>query len=204
MSSDPTAFEPAHFGALDLSDSAKRELGTSQAHGYATGYAQGIRAAEAWARTQREDQARVAAEADAARAAEHAEAVRALGAAAAALHARTVPVLEAASTVLVESALLLAEKIVGRELSNDRFGAKAALDRALNGIDEATVRQIRMNPQDIALLELETVPGTGIALVADPVLARGDALTAFDEGFLDARISTALERASAALRGATP
>ena len=61
-----------------------------------------------------------------------------------------------------------------------------------------------MNPQDLALLELDTVPGTGIALVADPTLARGDALTAFDEGFLDARIATALERACAALRGATP
>lgn len=204
MSSDPAAFEPAHFGALEPSPAARREQGTSQAHGYATGYAQGIRAAEAVARTQREDLALAAARADAARAAEHAEAVRALGAAANALHARTVPVLEAASTVLVESALLLAEKIVGAELSNDRFGAKAALDRAMGGIDEATVRQIRMNPQDIALLDLGTVPGTGIALVADATLARGDALTAFDEGFLDARISTALERACEALRGATP
>lgn len=204
MSSDPAAFEPAHFGALDLSPSARRELGTSQAHGYATGYAQGIRAAEAVARTQREDLTRAAECAEAARAAEHAEALRALGAAAAALHGRTVPVLEAASTVLVESALLLAERIVGKELSNDRFGAKAALDRAMVGIDEATVRQVRMNPLDLALLELDTVPGTGIALVGDQTLARGDALTAFDEGFLDARISTALERASAALRGATP
>ena len=204
MSSDPTAFEPAHFGALELSDSARREQDSSQAHGYATGYAQGIRAAEAVARTQREELARAATQAEVARAAEHAEAVRALGAAAAALHARTIPVLEAASTVLVESALLLAEKIIGSELSNDRFGAKAALDRAMAGIDKATVRQVRMNPQDLALLELDKVPGTGIALVADPVLARGDALTAFDEGFLDARISTALERACAALRGATP
>ncbi|MFL4479362.1 FliH/SctL family protein [Paeniglutamicibacter sp. ORCA_105] len=204
MSSDPTAFEPAHFGALEISDSARREQDSSQAHGYATGYAQGIRAAEAVARAQREELARAAAQTDAARAAEHAEAVRALGAAATALHARTVPVLEAASTILVESALLLAEKIIGKELSNDRFGAKAALDRAMAGIDETTVRQVRMNPQDLALLELDKVPGTGIALVADPVLARGDALTAFDEGFLDARISTALERACAALRGATP
>lgn len=204
MSSNDQAFEPAHFGALDLSPSAKRELGSSQAHGYATGYAQGIRSAEAVARTQREELARAAAKADAAREAEHAEAIRALGAAAVALQARTVPVLEAASTVLVESALLLAEKIVGKELSNDRFGAKAALDRAMGGIDVTTVRQVRMNPQDLALLELDTVPGTGIALVADPTLARGDALTAFDEGFLDARIATALERACAALRGATP
>lgn len=202
MSSDPAAFAPACFSALAPSASARGELGASQAHGYATGYAQGIRAAEAAARARREDLERAAAEAQSARAAEHAQAVRALEAAAGALHARTVPVLDAASDVLVESALLLAERIVGRELSNDDFAARAALARAMEGIDAWTVRQIRMNPQDLAMLELDTVPGTGIALVADPTLARGDALTAFDEGFLDARITTALERAKAALRRA--
>lgn len=204
MSSERSKFELVNFGALGPSPTSRRDLGTSQAHGYATGYAQGIRAAEVLARTQREDLALAAERAEAARAAEHAEAVRALGAAAAALRSRTVPVLEAASTVLVESALLLAERIVGKELSNHSFGAKAALDRAMGGIDGTTVRQVRMNPQDIALLELLTVPGTSIALVADPTVSRGDALTAFDEGFLDARICAALERASAALRGATP
>jgi flagellar assembly protein FliH len=200
MSSDAQGFEPVHFSVLAPSSGDRREAGASHAHGYATGYAQGIRAAEAVARTAREDAARTAAEAEAARRAEHADALRALAGAAAALNARTVPVLEEASGVLVESALLLAEKIVGKELSNDRFGAKAALDRAMDGIDAATVRQVRMNPQDLALLDLDTVPGTSIVLVADPSLARGDALTAFESGFLDARISTALERAAAALR----
>ncbi len=200
MSSNAQKFEPVHFSVLAPSSGDRRENDTSQAHGYATGYAQGIRKAEAVARAAREDAARAATEAEAARRTEHADALRALAGAAAALHERTVPVLEAASGVLVESALLLAEKIVGRELSNDRFGAKAALDRAMGGIDEATVSQVRMNPQDLALLELGTVPGTSIGLVPDPTLARGDALTAFEAGFLDARISTAFERAAAALR----
>lgn len=203
MSSETQGFEPVHFSVLAPSAEDLRENGASRAHGYATGYAQGIRKAEAVARAAREDAARAAEAAEAARRKEHADAMRALAGAAAALHARTVPVLEAASGVLVESALLLAEKIVGRELSNDRFGAKAALDRAMVGIDTATVRQVRMNPQDVALLDLDTVPGTSIALVADPTLARGDALTAFESGYLDARISTALERAAAALRSGT-
>ncbi|MDQ0094642.1 FliH/SctL family protein [Paeniglutamicibacter psychrophenolicus] len=202
MSSEPAAFKPAHFGLLAPAGSGDQAQDSSQAHGYATGYAHGIRAAEAVARTQREDLARAAAQAEASRAAVHAEALRALAGAAAALHARTVPVLDAASTALVESALMLAERIVGSELSNHRLGAKAALDRALHGIEAGTVRQVRMNPQDLELLGLDTVPETDIELVPDPSLARGDALTAFDEGFLDARIATAFERAAAALRGA--
>lgn len=202
MSYEPVTFETVKFGVLNpLSDTSSDRL-NSQAHGYATGYAQGIRAAEAVARTQREVLARAAAVVQSARDEEHAAAIAALHAAAAALHACTVPVLEQASTVMVESALLLAEKIVGAELSNHRFGAKAALDRAMDGVDAPTVRQVRMNPEDLELLGLETLPGTDIALIPDPSLIRGYALTAFDEGFLDARIATALERAQIALRRA--
>ncbi len=195
------AFEPARFSELNATENVRRHEAMSQTHGYATGYATGIRAAESVAREQREQIARAHAAAEAARAAEHALAIDALQAAARALNARTVPVLDAASTVLAEAALLLAEKIIGKELSNDAFGAKAALDRALAGIEAATVREVRMNPQDLEQLGLSHVPGTAIKLAADATLARGDAMTAFDEGFLDARISTAFQRAALVLRG---
>lgn len=200
-SSEPGTFEPAHFSVLAQTPSGQRAFSASQTHGYATGYAQGIRAAESTARAQREALARAAAASEAARAAEHAAGIEALRAAAAALHARTVPVLDQATEVLVESALQLAEKIVGKELSNEHFGARAALERAMQGNEVNTVREVRMNPRDLNLLELTTIPGTGIALVPDASVNRGDALTAFDEGFIDARISTAFERACAALRG---
>lgn len=200
MSCETGAFEAVQFSVLDPKPAKGNKHDSALVHGYATGYAQGIRAAEAAARVQRETAARAATAVQATRDAEHADAIAALRAAAAALHARTVPVLEKASTVLVESALLLAERIVRAELSNHRFGAKAALDRAMDGVDAPTVRQVRMNPEDLALMGLDTVPGTDIALIPDPSLARGDAVTAFDEGFLDARIATALERASNALR----
>ncbi|MFF5791554.1 FliH/SctL family protein [Paeniglutamicibacter sp. NPDC012692] len=195
------AFEPAQFSELNTAENVKRHETMSQTHGYATGYATGIRAAESVAREQRERLARAHAAAEAARAAEHALAIDALRAAARALDARTVPVLDAASTVLAEAAVLLAQKVIGKELSNDAFGAKAALDRALTGIEASTVREVRMNPHDLALLGLSHVPGTTIKLAADATLARGDAMTAFDEGFLDARISTAFERAAMVLRG---
>ncbi|MBP2386854.1 FliH/SctL family protein [Paeniglutamicibacter kerguelensis] len=201
VGTEAPAFEPARFGELNSAEHAKRHEAMSQTHGYATGYATGIRAAESVARKQREQIARAHASAEAARAAEHALAIEALQAAAQALNARTVPVLDAASTVLAEAALLLAQKIIGKELSNDAFGAKAALDRALVGIEAGTVREVRMNPHDLALLGLSHVPGTTIKLAADAALAKGDAMTAFDEGFLDARISTAFERAALALRG---
>ncbi|MFJ6417470.1 FliH/SctL family protein [Paeniglutamicibacter sp. NPDC091659] len=195
------AFEPARFSELNATENVRRHEAMSQTHGYATGYATGIRAAESVAREQREQIARAHAAAEATRAAEHALAIDALQGAARALNARTVPVLDAASTVLAEAALLLAEKIIGKELSNDAFGAKAALERALAGIEVTSVREVRMNPQDLEQLGLAHVPGTAIKLSADATLARGDAMTAFDEGFLDARISTAFQRAALVLRG---
>ncbi|WP_219843980.1 FliH/SctL family protein [Arthrobacter sp. MYb227] len=197
----PRGFEPAVFGQLEVSGEAARQGALSQTHGYAAGYATGMRAAEAAARRQREHLAQVQAAAEAQHAAEQARAIRALAAAADALTQRTVPVLEQASSVMAETALLLAEKIIGQELSNESLGAKAAIDRALAGIEAHTVREIRMNHEDLSLLGLSKVPGTDIALVADSSLARGDAMTAFAEGFLDARIKTAFERAAKALRG---
>ena len=201
MSFESDAFEPVRFAVLEPASRSGQD--NARAHGYATGYAQGIRAAEVAARTQRARAELAAVEAENERAQDHARTIAALQGAAAALHSRTVPVLEAATGVLIESALLLAEAIIGRELSNDGAGAKAALDRAMGGIDVTTIRQIRMNPQDIAILGLATVPGTTISLVPDASLAPGDALTAFDGGFLDARIAAAFERASNALRGTT-
>lgn len=194
-------FEPARFGSLNGPGEAERQGAMSQTHGYAAGYATGIRAAESAARAQREQLARAHAEAEAERAGEHARALEALQAAARALNGCTIPVLDCASNVMVESALLLAERIIGQELSNESRGARAALDRALSGIEERTVREVRMNPEDLDLLGLSQVPGTTINLVADSALSRGDAMTAFDEGFLDARIQSAFERAAWALRG---
>lgn len=206
LSSDPAGrapqgFEPAIFSQLDASGDAARQSALSQTHGYAAGYATGIRAAETAARMQRERLAQAHATAEAERSAEHARAMKALQAAADALTRRTIPVLEQASSVMVETALLLAERIIGTELSNEAMGAKAAMDRALAGIEVSTVREIRLNPEDQSLLGLHKVPGTEIAVAADPSLSRGDAMTVFAEGFLDARIATAFERAARALRG---
>jgi flagellar assembly protein FliH len=55
---------------------------------------------------------------------------------------------------------------------------------------------------DLAALErigaAEHLP-VGVALVADPTLAPGDAVSEFPGGYLDARIESAVERARCAL-----
>ena len=196
---NPSSFIPARFEALTATGTGEARKAAHD-QGYAAGYAQGIRAAEAVTRAQREELVRRASAAEADRAAEQARSLQALRAAANALAARAAPVLAAANDTLVEAALLLAERIIGRTLEDHELGARAALGRATATDEAHTVRRVRMNPQDLALLGENSIEGTGIALVPDAQLQRGDALAEFEEGFLDARIATALQRASAALR----
>ncbi|TFC87165.1 FliH/SctL family protein, partial [Cryobacterium sp. TMT3-29-2] len=137
-------------------------------------------------------------------------AVALLAAAAAALHARTVPVVQDAEDTLVTTALELAEAILCHSLGDADASARAALGRALASGESigtgalGTVRphSVRMNPDDLALIDLVTREDAGVDFTADSGLARGDAIAEFPDGFLDARIGTALARAKAALTGA--
>ncbi|MEU3330913.1 FliH/SctL family protein [Glutamicibacter creatinolyticus] len=193
------SFAPARFEALkETATGEARQAAHDQ--GYAAGYAQGIRAAEATTRSQRDELVRRASAAEAARDAEQARALKALRAAANALAARTAPVLAEANDTMVEAALLLAERIIGRTLEDRELASRAALERATASDEAPAVRRVRMNPKDLALLGENIIEGTGIALVPDVQLQRGDAIAEFEEGFLDARIASALQRASAALR----
>ncbi|WP_138445250.1 FliH/SctL family protein [Sinomonas susongensis] len=167
--------------------------------GHAAGYAAGLRKAEAEVRTRR-------AECEAERAAALEEGrhriergVAVLEAAARALHQRTAPVLAEAETELAAAALAIAGAVLGRELSDAEVGAKAALARAFSGPDSAPVVAVRLHPSDLALVA--GAAPAGVDLVADPGLEPGDAVADYPDGELDARISTALARAAAALAG---
>ena len=62
---------------------------------------------------------------------------------------------------------------------------------------------VRLSPADHADLVSGTVElPAGVTLVADPRLARGDAISEHPAGFLDAQVATALDRARRALLGA--
>lgn len=176
----------------------------ARARGHAAGYAEGLRAAAV------DDNARVARQ-DAEHSAvlRHGEArvdraVQLLLTAALALNKRTVPVLREAEDTLVRTAVDLAEAILGSELSHTRNAARQALARVLDHADHADhapIHTVRMHPDDLAVLGEEIGTPAGVDFAADPLLARGDAIMEFPDGYLDARISTALARVKASLLG---
>jgi len=220
MSSD-TAFAPLAIPVLAETAQEQAALASARARGYATGFADGRRAAA-------EEQAAWLAAADEARAVQEEQVAarigvlaQALRAAAVELREATVPVLAEVEDVLVEAAFELASAVVGDALGDRVAAARAAVARALSGETAGEVAVVRLNPDDLALLveaeaeaeakEQAASDGnartssaliTGIPaprLVPDPSIAPGDAVGELPAGWLDARISTALARAREAL-----
>lgn len=195
-------FRPSPVGGVL---EARSDHGAEQARaaGWSAGWAAGSRAAATAAATQRQalDDAQRAA--DLRRATQVEAALAVLRRAADAVTARTVPVLAAATAALDDGAVALAQAVLGRELSDADDGARLALARALSLPVEVGVHTVRLNPADLRSLELlgssAVALPAGVALVADPTLAAGDAVSLFADGFLDARIGTALDRARLAL-----
>ena len=190
--------EPVVFPAIE-------PLGETEGYtrGHAAGYAAGLRLAQAEAaarESRREAEHAAALGAGRARAD---RAVQLLKAAARALEARTAPVLAEADAQLAAAALALAEAVVGRHLSDAYGAARAALERALSGPEQAGVISVRLHPDDLALLGQDAAPPT-VDLQPDATLARGDAVAVYPDGELDARIDASLARARAALDGGTP
>ncbi|WP_078106345.1 FliH/SctL family protein [Arthrobacter sp. SRS-W-1-2016] len=181
--------------------SRKEDRGYTQGH--AAGYAAGIRAAAAEQLGLREQlQAEHRAMLDAGRLAVG-HAVRALEAAAAESRQRRGAVLEEAQDVLAAGAMELAEAILGYELNDGANTARAVLARALATVsDVQTVTTVRLHPEDLAALTAVDVGSVaGVELKADPALGRGDAIAEYPQGWLDARLGTAVDRAKAALLG---
>ncbi|WP_372698475.1 FliH/SctL family protein [Arthrobacter sp. JSM 101049] len=199
---DPEQFRPVVFSSLGATaaDTTDPETSSARARGYASGYAAGRRAAEADVRAEREELQRRHHAAEMARQRDLAAAVATLNGAAVALHRRMLPVLEDASQLLAESALHLAQAVLGTELLDTEHGARAALARALAGVEAATVHAVHLHPEDLAALPAGLDLDGRINLVADPRLERGDAITEFEDGYLDARIGEALARCRAALQ----
>ena len=168
----------------------------AKARGHAAGFTEGLRQAKA--------------EADAALASQQAEhqaslrhdqartdrAIQILNQATAAFHACSVPVLDEAKSVLARASIEIAEAILGYELGDAERSARAALGRAFAGEDSRAVHTVRLHPEDLGVLDAELQSRTDVSFVADPSLARGDAIAEYPDGFLDARIATALARAT--------
>lgn len=181
--------------------SRREDRGYTQGH--AAGYADGIRAAAAEQRRLSEQlEVEHRATLDAGRLAV-ARSVRVLEAAAAASREHRGAVLEEAQDVLAASAIELAEAILGYELTDGANSARAALARALAAATDAqTVTTVRLHPADLAALDaVDAGNVAGVELKADPTLNPGDAVAEYPQGWLDARLGAALDRAKAALLG---
>jgi flagellar assembly protein FliH len=176
----------------------------SRAHGHATGYASGLRAAEVETARQRAELEAASAENLRRERARIDVAIEALDAAALALHNRTVPTIEQSQNVLAASALELAEAIIGYELQDGQTSARAALARALSHVGPQPILAIRMNPADAFQLDNANRTASMVDIIPDDAIARGDAVAEFSDGSLDARIQSALLRARSALLGETP
>ncbi|MFI2753205.1 FliH/SctL family protein [Cellulomonas sp. P22] len=177
------------------------ELERARAAGYAAGFAAGMRDA---AQAAQAEAGRVARELEVAasrRAAEHAAALVTLERAALAAQARTVPVIDELERRLQRAALELAQAVLGHELRDGEHGARAALARALEDHQQVGPQTVRMNPRDLdVLVAADAVPDVaGLTFVPDAMLAVGDAVSEHPDGYLDARLTTALERLRAVL-----
>ena len=184
------------FPALRSEDSAA-DRGFTQGH--AAGYAAGLQAAAAEQRRLREQ---LLAEhtdmLDAGRSA-IARAVAVLGTATEAAQKRQEVAVAEAEGVLAASAIELAEAILGYELGHGERTARAALDRVL-GHPDGTVTAVRLHPGDLAALAAAgVVLRPGVELTADAALNPGDAIGEYPQGWIDARLGSALERARRAL-----
>jgi flagellar assembly protein FliH len=182
---------------------------TSQASGYAAGWAQGVAAAaEEERRVIAELRARAAAEREALQA-QVAQALASLEAAADDLRARTAPQLDAVADAVAIAVVDLAEVVIGREIEDDGMRGFTALRRALDAAPSHADITVRLNPEDLAVVEqmrsadgLLVLAENQVTIVADPRLAPGDAFAEFPGGLVDARTDTALARIRGQLRGA--
>lgn len=194
--------EATAFRLAPLAPSGRAGREADRAAGYAAGWAAGATAAAERAAAQRAELAAAQAAAEQRREAAVRGAVERLARAAAAADARTAPVLAQAQQTLAETALALAEAVLGHALADGPTGARAALRRALDTPAELGVHTVRLAPADLAALTAEGVAApAGVELVADPRLAPGDAVSEHPAGYLDARLATALARARAELLG---
>jgi flagellar assembly protein FliH len=215
MTSSPDhAFGAIAFPRLGGAAPAER---SAEERGYAAGLARARAHAEQQHARRLAGLELASAAREAEREAEHRAAMAAFAAATAAVHRTMLPVLASAERELAQGALALAEAIVGEELGGDPEGAaRIAVERVLAHPDASLALRVRVHPDDLAAFDALTARRAASApantdldadasgvrlpeLVADPSLARGDAVAELPDGLIDARISTAIARARRAL-----
>jgi flagellar assembly protein FliH len=177
-----------------LGSIAERSREAARAQGYAQGWAEGRRVALARAEEQAEEVRRTAAADRERQQAEHLLAITALEAAVAKTNARLAAALDELAEHTVEVALQIAEAVVGREVATAVDPGADALRRAMSKVDPQVTTTIRLHPADHALLDPAMLEGRDLVVVADPAIARGDAVAETEDTLVDATVAAALAR----------
>lgn len=172
----------------------------ARAQGYAVGWAEGRRAAEAEARLEAQAVAEQVRLAEATRAAEHAAALAALREAAALLMDFAAEAREAVAAQTVEIATELTETILGCTLAATDDTGALAVRRAVAASGNEPLTRVWLNPADLPSEAVAGLREAGVQMLADATIARGDALAELDDHVLDLRVSTAMDRVRVALR----
>ncbi len=174
-----------------LAESARA---AAHAQGYATGWAEGRRAADEQALADAERAAAERAAEQDRQAAEHERALAALRSAAQMLESSVAQVCAVIEAQSVEVALQLTEAVVGREVALAEQPAADAVRRALTLVPEGTTVTVRLRPEDRSALDPGEFAGYGVRLVDDSTLASGDAMVETDTAVVDATVAAALAR----------
>jgi flagellar assembly protein FliH len=198
--STDTVFSPVTYPAVG---DVRSDRITEQArvHGHSAGYAAGRRDAERDVEELRRSLAAEYAAKGAALDSIVQSSLAALALATARLDAWERETMAAADLALASAAIELAEGILGRELSSSPDSARTAIDRALSQAGRVEAGAVRLNPIDHAAIIASGKVDASLRLLIDPSLARGDAILDLPDGYIDARIATALDRARAAIAG---
>lgn len=174
---------------------AERSVQAGRAQGYARGWAEGRRAGRAEALDEAAHASRVRAEDEAARQHEHDLVVQALESAAREVRDRLADVCAAIEARVVDTALMLAEAVVGRELELATDPGTDAVRRALRVLPhDVHSIVLRLHPEDARHLDPTVLEEVTATVVADSRLSRGDAVAETDTMVVDASIGAALER----------
>ena len=189
------AFSPYDFPALPSEQNDERASMRGHAAGYAAGRKQVEKELEALREAIEVEGTRRARQGSA----EVQHALEALARSAADFQRRQLPVLQDVEASIANAAIELAEAIIGRELSATADSARAAVERAVHEAGP-TGAAIRLNPQDVAVIAAGGALESGLQLVADPSIERGDAVIDVANGSIDARIASSIARARAALQ----
>jgi flagellar assembly protein FliH len=166
---------------------------TARAQGYAVGWAQGRREAEAAVRAEMDELARTTAIREAQREADQALAVEALRRATGAAQ----DLLAAACLRVDEQAAALALELTRTLLGALEPDPAHVLARVAGLLPEHAVGSVRLHPEVAAAAG--DLTDLGVAVVADPSLGRADAVAQADDHVVDLRVDEALARVAEVL-----